>query len=274
MKLAVAPHIDAPGRVEAVPVPTAVSSLQATDALSVKQSAALLATQPGAASGLVELSALGQSVATLSAFGWPVAVLPGGGPQDALLPGAQHQDTEGVIQALVAALTLKQATELEDWAPGQAEQAASHAHAPAREHERAASEPGTPARSPAQQSAGSLLNAMLCASLTGQTAVEVRRWDRRPLRLELQREPDGRGGFRMVRARVRHETAQGVLDAVVELGVSISDDGQAASAMNVDIISGEGLVREVQEHVDELRQALDARGLSAKVRAMPAQAED
>jgi hypothetical protein len=98
----------------------------------------------------------------------------------------------------------------------------------------------------------------------------VRRWDRRPLRLELQREPDGRGGFRVVRARVRHETAQGLLDAVVELGLSISEDGQAASAMNVDIVCGEGLVREVNEHVDELRQALDARGLSATVRTLPA----
>jgi hypothetical protein len=268
VKVAAPPHIDAPARVEAVTVPTAVSSLQAADSLSVKTSAALLAAQPGAASGLVELSALGQSAATLSAFGWPVAALPAGGPHDTLLPGAHHQATEGVIQALVAALTLKQATSAEEWLPDEGEHAA--AHEPTREHESASSGSASHPRSPAQQSAGSLLNAMLCASITGQTALEVRRWDRRPLRLELQREPDGRGGFRVVRARVRHETAQGLLDAVVELGLSISEDGQAASAMNVDIVCGEGLVREVGEHVDELRQALDARGLCANVRTLPA----
>jgi hypothetical protein len=268
VKVAVAPHIDAPARVEAVPVPTAVSSLQAADSLSVKTSAALLAAQPGAASGLVELSALGQSVATLSAFGWPVAVLPSGAAQNALLPGAHPPTTETVIQALVAALTLKQATRAEEWVPDEGEHAAAHERTPER---RAASgEAGMPTRSQAQQSAGSLLNAMLCASLTGQTAIEVRRWDRRPLQLELQREPDGRGGFRVVRARVRHETEQGLLDAVVELGLSLSAEGQAAAAMSVDILCGEGLVREVSEHVDELRQALHARGLSASVRTLPA----
>lgn len=273
MKVTAIPHTEAAAPVESVPVPGGVSNLQATDSLSVKTAAALLAVHPGAASGVVELSPLGQSVATLSAFGLPVALLPADGPQDALLPGPQqHQQTaQNVIHALAATLSLKQAIAAEQWL---GEEPEPH-HAPAHEHtprQASVSDAGTPVRSPAQQSAGSLLNAMLCASLTGQTAIEVRRWDRRPLKLELQREPDGRGGFRVVRARVRQETEQGTLDAVVELSTSFSEDGET-SAMNVNIICGEGLVREVDEHVDELRQALGARGLHAAVRALPAPAE-
>ncbi|WP_028996644.1 hypothetical protein [Azohydromonas australica] len=272
MKVTAIPHTEAAAPVESVPVPGGVSNLQATDSLSVKTAAALLAVHPGAASGVVELSPLGQSVATLSAFGLPVALLPTDGPQDALLPGQQHhqQAAQNVIHALAAALSLKQAVAAEQWLGEEPE-----SHAPAREHmprQASVADAGAPARSPAQQSAGSLLNAMLCASLTGQTAIEVRRWDRRPLKLELQREPDGRGGFRVVRARVRHETEQGTLDAVVELSTSFSEDGET-SAMNVNILCGEGLVREVDEHVDELRQALGARGLHAAVRALPAPAE-
>ena len=271
MKVTAIPHTEAAAPVESVPVPGGVSNLHATDSLSVKTAAALLALHPGAASGVVELSPLGQSVATLSAFGLPVAVLPADGAQDALLPGQQHQQAaQNVMQALAAALSLKQAVAAEEWLVEEPE-----SHAPAREHaprQASSADAGAPARSPAQQSAGSLLNAMLCASLTGQTAIEVRRWDRRPLKLELQREPDGRGGFRVVRARVRHETEQGTLDAVVELSTSFSEEGET-SAMNVNIICGEGLVREVGEHVDELRQALGARGLHAAVRALPAPAE-
>jgi hypothetical protein len=272
VKVTAIAHTEAPAPVESVPIPGGVSNLQATDTLSVKTAAALLAVHPGAASGVVELSPLGQSVATLSAFGLPVAVLPADGPQDALLPGQQQhqQATQNVMQALVAALSLKQAVAAEEWLGEESE-----SHTPGHENTRrqaSAADAGAPARSPAQQSAGSLLNAMLCASLTGQTAIEVRRWDRRPLKLELQREPDGRGGFRVVRARVRHETEQGTLDAVVELSTSFTEESEA-SAMNVNIICGEGLVREVGEHVDELRQALGARGLHAAVRALPAPTE-
>jgi hypothetical protein len=119
---------------------------------------------------------------------------------------------------------------------------------------------------PSQAAAGAQLNALLCATLTGQTALELRRADQPPVRMELQREPDGRGGFRIARIRLRHQAEDGFLEATAEVALG-AGAGTEAGPLSVDIDCSESWKSAVVGQLATLHEALDARGLAPTVRA-------
>ncbi len=241
----------------------------ATVALATGEGHAAHAVPPGAGAA-VELSPLGRVAALLGAFGDPVLEL--AEPQESgtpALPGETHPATPDAAPRLEKALADTLSPHLAGApahdAPAEASTplASSLPSAPAVPEEAAAAQPA-----PTAQSAGALLNALLSAALTGQAALELRRPDQPPLRLELEREPDGHGAFRVSRVRIRHETADGVLEAAVQLGSAAHE----RAPLGVDIAASGALSEAVAQRLDELRDALGARGLSAAVRARPAAA--
>lgn len=230
--------------------------------LAAGEGHAALAAPPGAAAA-VELSPLGRAAALLSAFGDPVLELaPPREPDTPALPGAAPpappDSAPSLEKALAAALGTRPADAPADQAP-----AFSLPSGQAAPDEAAAAQ-----QAPVSQSAGALLNALLSAALTGQAALELHRPDRHPLRLELEREPDGHGAFRVSRVRIRHETQDGALEATV-LTSGTAHAGERAP-VGVDIAASGALSEAAALQLDELRQALDARGLAAAVRTRPA----
>lgn len=282
MKVAATPPIDHLVQLEPVSLHVGSAGLAGTsDALHSPPMPREPAAQ-ASPSGTVELSAMGRTVAALASFGFPVVVVDDAASQplalaegaEPVLPGAPQPGvnpaelkpaaSHPIAQALAAALSAQQPQVAEAPQPSRERRPVGEATAqPAPRADRAEAP-----RPPAQQAAGSLLNALLCAALTGQTAVEVQRRDRRPLRLELQREPDGQGGFRVTRVRVRHQTDAGFLEATAELGLPGCERGP----MHVDIACSDALADEVAQQLEGLREALDARGLLPSVRSRRADA--
>jgi hypothetical protein len=276
VKLTPTPPIDPLPKVEAVTV--AAASLSRTGELGSRGAAALAVPL---ISGAVDLSPLGRTVAALAAFGFPVVdVGPEAGeaqsqpaaPQEPLpeeqaaQAGASHGTARHIAQTLAGALSLRAADAAEGWLPPDTE---PHASSEAAPEQAGRTESAARQAAPVQSPAGSLLNAMLSAALTGQTALEVIRRDHRPLRMELQREPDGHGGFRIARIRIRHQTEDGLIDVTAEMALGAAFQGDHAP-MNVDVSSSGALAAEVCEQLGSLREALQARGLSSTVRAQAA----
>jgi hypothetical protein len=275
VKLTPTPPIDPLPRVEAVTV--AAAGLSRTGELGSRGAAALAVPL---ISGAVDLSPLGRTVAALAAFGFPVVdVGPEADeaqsqpaapqeplPEQAAQAGASHGTARHIAQTLAGALSLRAADAAEGWLPPDTEPHASSEAAP--EHA-GRTESAAYQAAPVHSPAGSLLNAMLSAALTGQTALEVTHRDHRPLRMELQREPDGHGGFRIARIRIRHQTEDGLIDVTAEMALGAAFQGDHAP-MNVDVSSSGALAAEVCEQLGSLREAQQARGLSSTVRAQAA----
>ncbi|NML16630.1 hypothetical protein [Azohydromonas caseinilytica] len=282
MKVAATPPIDHLVHLEPVSLHVAGAGVAATpNALRGVTPAAALVPR-GEPSGTIDLSPMGRTVAALAAFGPPVVLVrPEGGGQppqegaEPALPGlprpAAALESKPAASSQHIARTLAESLSLPPAGVSTEGAAVPKERRPADEaamQKAARSDRPEGPRPPAQQAAGSLLNALLCAALTGQTAVEVRRWDGRPLQLELQREPDGHGGFRITRVRIRHQTDQGFLKVSAETGLP----GCERAPMLVDIASSESLADEVAARLDDLRGALSARGLAPSVRSRQADA--
>lgn len=107
--------------------------------------------------------------------------------------------------------------------------------------------------------APALVQALLDAALTGQAALEVQHPDGRRARLQLEREADGRGGWRVARVSVRHEEGDLRLEATATL--------VPGAPLGVDVACSDAAAARVAQALPSLRTALDARGLAAVVRS-------
>lgn len=278
MRVNPTPPIDAPLKLEPVTIP--VTTPQLADGLNAK--AAALAAFAGAA-GAVDLSPLGRGVAALAAFGFPVVEigpeghedpntleLPPQTPGEPSAEAAPPNAARHIAQALAGALGLRAADAAESSlqeTPGAAGEAAADQATAAPQGDAAARQAGPQqAQTQQQQTAGALLNAMLSAAITGQTALEMRRQGREPAQLELEREADGHGGHRITRIRIRHQTQDGVIDVTAELALGAAFPGDHAP-MNVDVRGSGELGGQASAQLNVLRESLLARGLDANVRA-------